>query len=129
MHIFVIEILTKMTIMKKVLFILFFGALFSQLFAIEGQPIQLIKTNDNGQDRTQSANISVELEENTLEITFGSDCGAADITVETATGANVASTYCPSTPGYAEVTISTPGSYVLTITTSDGIYKGQLNIN
>ena len=93
-----IEILTKMTIMKKVLFILFFGALFSQLFAIEGQPIQLIKTNDNGQDRTQSANISVELEENTLEITFGSDCGVADITVETATGATVASTYCPSTP-------------------------------
>ncbi|MBQ3843401.1 MAG: DUF3244 domain-containing protein [Bacteroidales bacterium] len=115
--------------MKKVLFILFFGSLFSQLFAIEGQPIQLIKTNDNGQARTQSANISVELEGNTIEITFGSDCGAADITVETATGATVASTYCPSTPGYAELTISTPGCYVLTITTSDGIYKGQLIIN
>lgn len=115
--------------MKKVLFILFFGSLFSQLFAIEGQPIQLIKTNDNGQARTQSANISVELEGNTIEITFGSDCGAADITVETATGATVASTYCPVTPGYAELTISTPGNYVLTITTSDGVYKGQLNIN
>lgn len=124
-----IEILTKMTIMKKVLFILFFGALFSQLFAIEGQPIQLIKTNDNGQDRTQSANISVELEGNTIEITFGSDCGVADITVETATGATMASTYCPSTPGYAEVTISVSGSYVLTIATSNGIYKGQIIIN
>lgn len=114
--------------MKKVLFILFFGLLFSPLFAIAGQPIQLIKTNDNGQARTQSADISVELNGNTIEITFGSDCGAADITVETSSGATVASTYCPNTPGYAELTISTSGSYVLTIMTSDGVYKGQLNI-
>lgn len=115
--------------MKKVLFILFFGSLFSQLFAIEGQPIQMIKTNNNGEAKSQYADISVELNGNTIEITFGSDCGAADITVETSSGATVASTYCPVTPGYAELTISTPGSYVLTIMTSDGVYKGQLNIN
>ena len=124
-----IEILTKMTIMKKVLFLLLFGSLFSQLLAIEGQPIQLIKTNNSGEPKSQQADISVELEGHTLEITFGSDCGAADIIVETSSGAIVASAYCPSTPGYAEVTISTPGSYVLTITTSDGIYKGQFIIN
>ena len=129
MHIFVIEILTKMTIMKKVLFLFFFGLLFLQLFAIEGQPIQIIKTNNNGAPKSQTADISVELEGNTIEITFGSDCGAADIIVETVTGATVASTYCPSTPGYAELTISTPGCYVLTITTSDGVYKGQVIIN
>lgn len=118
-----IEILTKMTIMKKVLFLLLFGSLFSQLLAIEGQPIQLIKTNNSGEPKSQQADISVELEGHTLEITFGSDCGAADITVENAAGATVASTYCPSTPGYVELTISTPGWYVLTITTSDGVYK------
>lgn len=115
--------------MKKVLFLLLFGSLFSQLLAIEGQPIQLIKTNNSGEPKSQQADISVELEGHTLEITFGSACGAADITVENAAGATVASTYCPSIPGYAEVTISTPGSYVLTITTSDGIYKGQFIIN
>lgn len=124
-----IEILTKMTIMKKVLFLLLFGSLFSQLFAIEGQPIQLIKTNNSGEPKSQQADISVELEGHTLEITFGSYCGTAYIVVETASGIPVASTYCPNTPGYAELTISTPGCYVLTITTSDGIYKGQLIIN
>lgn len=124
-----IEILTKMTIMKKVLFLLLFGSLFSQLLAIEGQPIQLIKTNNSGEPKSQQADISVELEGHTLEITFGSACGAADITVENAAGATVASTYCPSTPGYAEVTISVSGSYVLTIATSNGIYKGQFIIN
>lgn len=124
-----IEILTKMTIMKKILFILFFGLLFVQLFAVEGTPIQMIKIGSNGGAKPQLTDISVELNGNTLEITFSSDCGAADITVETSSGAFVASAYCPSTPGYAEVTISTQGSYVLTITTSDGVYKGQLNIN
>lgn len=115
--------------MKKVLFLLLFGSLFSQLLAIEGQPIQLIKTNNSGEPKSQQADISVELEGHTLEITFSSACGAADIVVETSSGAIVASAYCLSTPGYAEVTISTPGSYVLTITTSDGIYKGQFIIN
>ena len=118
-----------MTIMKKVLFFLVFGVFLTQLHAIEGQPIQIIKTNNNGAPKSQTADISVELEGNTIEITFGSDCGAADISVETAAGATVASTYCPSTPGYAEVTISVSGSYVLTIATSNGIYKGQIIIN
>lgn len=115
--------------MKKALFILFFGFLFVQLFAVEGTPIQMIKIGGNGGAKPQLTDISVELNGNTLEITFSSDCGAADITVETSSGAIVASAYCPSTPGYAELTISTPGNYVLTITTSDGVYKGQLNIN
>lgn len=116
--------------MKKVLFLLIFGLLLSQQFVVAGIPIQIrkVQNSDDG-TKSQSADISVELEGNTIEITFGSDCGAADITIETAAGATVASTYCPSTPGYAELTISTPGCYVLTITTSDGIYKGQLIIN
>ena len=118
-----------MTIMKKVLFFLVFGVFLTQLHAIEGQPIQIIKTNNNGAPKSQTDDISVELEGNTIEITFGSDCGATDIAVETASGATVASTYCPSTPGYAELTISIPGGYVLTITTSDGVYKGQVIIN
>lgn len=115
--------------MKKVLFILLFGLVFSQQFAFGGIPIQIIRTDDMGEAKPQSADISVVLNGNTLEITFSSDCGAADITVETSSGGIVATAYCPSTPGYAEITISTPGSYVLTITTNDGIYKGQLNIN
>lgn len=114
--------------MKKVLLVLFFGLLFSQLSAFEGIPIQLIKTDTSGSSRSQSADISVELNGNTIEISFGSDCGAAYIVVETSSGATVASTYCLNTPGYAELTISTSGSYVLTIMTSDGVYKGQLNI-
>ncbi len=115
--------------MKKLFFFLLFGMIFSQSFALDGIPIQINKTGASSDPRFQPADISVELNGNTLEITFSSDCGAADITVETSSGAIVSSAYCPSTPGYAEVTISTPGSYVLTITTSDGIYKGQLNIN
>ncbi len=115
--------------MKKILFILFFGLLSSQLFAVGGTPIQIKRTDSIGNSRPMVTDISVELEGNTIEITFGSDCGAADITVETSSGATVASAYCASTPGYSELTISTPGSYVLTIATSDGVYKGQLNIN
>ena len=115
--------------MKKAPFVLFFGFLFVQLFAIEGTPIQMIKIGSNEGAKPQLTDISVELSGNTLEITFYSDCSATDIVVETASGATVASTYCSSTPGYSELTISTPGSYVLTITTSDGIYQGQININ
>lgn len=113
--------------MKRAFFVLLFGILCLQLFAIVGIPVQINKTGID--DGTKSAGISVELNGNTLDITFSSACGAADIVVETSSGAIVASAYCPSTPGYAEVTISTPGSYVLTITTSDGIYKGQFIIN
>ncbi len=116
--------------MKKVLFLLFFGLLFSQQFAIGGTPIQIRKVQNSDEGaRAQTANIAVELKETTIEITFYSDCGAANIVVETSSGAFVASAYCPSTPGYSELTISTPGSYVLTITTSDGIYQGQIIIN
>lgn len=115
--------------MKKVLFLLFFGLLLSQL-AVGGTPIQIRKiVNGDEGVKPQLTDISVELNGNTIEITFISNCGAADITVETSSGATVASAYCPSTPGYSELTISTPGSYVLTIATSDGVYKGQLNIN
>ena len=115
--------------MKKVLFLLLFGLLLSQQFAVGGTPIQIKRTDSMGNSRPMVTDISVELEGNTIEITFGSDCGAADITVETAAGATAASAYCPSTPGYVELTVSVPGSYVLTIATSDGVYKGQLNIN
>lgn len=115
--------------MKKVLFFLFFGLLFSQQFAIGGIPIQIKKTNDVGEVRSASSDVTAEVKDDTVIILIDTDNGSAYITVDTPSGAYVASTFCPSTPGYAEIEISTPGCYVLTITTSEGIYQGQFIIN
>ncbi len=113
--------------MKKLLCILFFGMLFSQQYAIGGVPIQIIKTNDLGEVKSP-ANITAEVSNNTIVLMIDYSCGGADITVETPTGNIVASTYCPITSGYAEITIPTSGCYIIRITTSEAVYEGQLII-
>lgn len=114
--------------MKKLMFILFFGLLFAQQFAIGGIPIQIKKTNDCGEAR--SIDISVEINNNnTISIVFNTDCGDADIIIETTTGVYVTSAYCPTTPDNVEIRITSPGCYVVTIKTIDGTYQGQFIIN
>lgn len=115
--------------MKKVLFFLLFGLLFSQQFANGGIPIQ-IKKLQNGDEgaRTATTLINAEVNGNTLTVTFNSNCGDAEIMIETPSGSFVASAYCSSTPGSIDISLL-PGCYVVTITTGNGIYQGQLIIN
>lgn len=116
--------------MKKTLLILFFGLFVAQQFAMGGIPIQIKKTYDNGTGvRGFTSEISGELQYETIEITFEAELGPAEITIETLSGAVVTSAYCPSTPGYVELTIPARGAYNIIITTTEGVYTGQLNIN
>ncbi|MCR5036646.1 MAG: hypothetical protein K6A73_04920 [Bacteroidales bacterium] len=116
--------------MKKALLILFFGLFVAQQFAMGGIPIQIKKTTDDGTGvRGFTNDVSGELQYETIEITFEAELGPAEITIETPSGSVVASAYCPSTPGYVELTIPINGTYYIIITTDEGVYTGHLNIN
>lgn len=115
--------------MKRVLFFLVFSLFLSQQFANCSIPIQ-IKKLQNGDEGAKggAVNINVEVIGDTVTVSFNSNCGEADVIIETPSGSYVASAYCSSTPGFVDITLSS-GFYVITITTGNGIYQGQLIIN
>ena len=94
------------------------------------QPIDVRATSIGHELRNLlETGISASLDGNTVTVSFASDFGAVEISIETLSGELVTSNACLFTPDDAVLNVSGTGTFVVVIETSTGTFTGQFTIN